>query len=173
PTIYIDAGLSEVSAGLMLGIATGAGIIPSFFTPIYASRKAEPVGLFLTIMVFLVAGYLGLWLAPTTLPWLWAIFLAFGTASFPLILALLGLRARTASGTAALSGFAQSVGYLIASAGPFIVGVLHARTDNWAWSIWFQLILVIPMTIMGIRCCKTWWIEDELPSSPPIVEPSK
>ncbi|WP_158600698.1 CynX/NimT family MFS transporter [Tessaracoccus antarcticus] len=172
PTIYIDAGLSEVSAGLMLGIATGAGIIPSFFTPIYASRKAEPVGLFLLIMAFLVAGYLGLWLAPTTLPWLWAIFLAFGTASFPLILALLGLRSRTASGTAALSGFAQSVGYLIAASGPFIVGVLHARTENWSWSIGFQLILVIPMTFVGIKCCRTWFIEDELPSGPPDVVPS-
>lgn len=162
PTIYIDAGLNEVSAGLMLGIATGAGIIPSFFTPIYASRKAEPVGLFLTIMAFLVAGYVGLWLAPTTVPWLWATFLAFGTASFPLILALLGLRARTPGGTAALSGFTQSVGYLIAASGPFIVGVLHASTQNWGWSIGFQLILVIPMTFVGIKCCRTWFIEDEL-----------
>ncbi|MGV8845902.1 MFS transporter [Tessaracoccus sp.] len=162
PTIYVDAGLSEVSAGLMLGIATGAGIIPSFFTPIYASRKAEPVGLFLIIMVFLVAGYVGLWVAPTTLPWLWAIFLAFGTASFPLILALLGLRSRSASGTAALSGFTQSVGYLIAATGPFIVGVLNARTNEWGWSIGFQLLLVIPMTIVGVKCCRTWLIEDEL-----------
>ena len=162
PTIYIDAGLDEVSAGLMLGIATGAGVIPSFFTPIYASRKAEPVGLFVTIMAFLVAGYIGLWLAPTTLPWLWAIFLAFGTASFPLILALLGLRARSASGTAALSGFAQSVGYLIAASGPFIVGVLHANTHNWGWSIGFQLILVVPMVFVGVKCCRTWFIEDEL-----------
>lgn len=168
PTIYIDAGLDEVSAGLMLGIATGAGVIPSFFTPIYASRKAEPVGLFLTIMMFLVAGYIGLWLAPTTLPWLWAILLAFGTASFPLILALLGLRARTASGTAALSGFTQSVGYLIAATGPFIVGVLHERTNDWGWSIGFQLVLVIPMTIVGIRCCRSWFIEDELGPQPGI-----
>ena len=165
PTIYIDAGLDQVSAGLMLGIATGAGVIPSFFTPIYASRKAEPVGLFLTIMAFLVAGYVGLWLAPTTLPWLWAIFLAFGTASFPLILALLGLRSRTASGTAALSGFAQSVGYLIAASGPFIVGILNASTHHWGWSIGFQLLLVIPMTFVGVKCCRTWFIEDELASA--------
>lgn len=162
PTIYIDAGLDEVSAGLMLGIATGAGIIPAFLAPIYASRKAEPVGLFLLIMAFLAAGYVGLGLAPTTVPWLWAIFLAFGTASFPLILALLGLRSRTAGGTAALSGFTQSVGYLLASMGPFIVGVLHARTNDWNFSIGFQLLLVIPMTIVGIRCCRTWFIEDEL-----------
>ena len=165
PTIYIDAGLSEISAGLMLGIATGAGVIPSFFTPIYASRKGEPVGLFLIIMAFLVAGYIGLWVAPTTVPWLWAIFLAFGTASFPLILALLGLRSRTASGTAALSGFAQSTGYLIAASGPFIVGVLYSSTNTWGWSIGFQLLLVIPMTFLGVRVCKTWFIEDELQSA--------
>lgn len=172
PTIYIDAGLSEVSAGLMLGIATGAGIIPSFFAPIYASRKAEPVGLFLVIMAFLVAGYVGLLLAPTTLPWLWAIFLAFGTASFPLILALLGLRSRSASGTAGLSGFTQAVGYLMAATGPFIVGVLHQSTNSWDWPIGFQLLLVIPMTFVGIKCCRTWYIEDEL-GMPPAADPAE
>lgn len=162
PRIYTDAGLDPTTAGLLLGITTGVGVVPAFFIPMYAARKGEPVGLFLSIMACLVAGYVGLLLAPTTVPWLWALFLALGISSFPLILALLGLRARTASGTAALSGFTQSVGYLLGMTSPLIVGVLRGATGDFALSIGWQLILIIPMTIMGIRCCKTWFIEDEL-----------
>ncbi len=162
PSIYIDAGLDPTAAGLMLGITTGVGVVPAFLIPMHAARVGEPVGLFLSIMAFLVAGYVGLLLAPTVVPWLWAIFLALGISSFPLILALLGMRAKTTSGTAVLSGFTQSVGYLLATTSPLLVGVLRGATGSFAFPIGLQLILIIPMTIVGVRCCRTWFIEDEL-----------
>lgn len=162
PSIYTDAGLDPTLAGVMLGITTGVGVVPAFLIPVYAARRGQPVALFLSIIAFLAAGYLGLLVAPTTVPWLWAIFLALGISSFPLILALLGMRARTASGTAALSGFTQSVGYLIATTSPLLVGVLRGATGSFAVSIGWQLILIIPMTILGVRCCQLWFIEDEL-----------
>ena len=37
---------------------------------------------------------------------------------------------RVAAGTAALSGFTQSVGYLIAATGPFLIGLLHDLTAH-------------------------------------------
>ncbi len=163
PSIYIDAGLDPTAAGLMLGITTGVGVVPAFLIPYYAARHGQPVGLFLSIMAFLAAGYLGLLLAPTTVPWLWAIFMALGISSFPLILALLGMRARTASGTVALSGFTQSLGYLLATSSPLLMGVLRGATGSFALSIGWQLVLIIPMTIVGVRCCRSWFIEDELP----------
>lgn len=162
PTIYMDAGLSQVDAGIMLGLATGVGIVPSFLVPRYAARMSSPVGLFLVIMAFLVAGFLGLLLAPTTLPWLWATCLALGTASFPLILALLGLRTRTPAGTTALSGFAQSTGYVIAAGGPLAVGILNQVTGSWTPSLLLLLLLTVPMTAIGVACCRPWFIEDKV-----------
>lgn len=162
PSVYRSAGLSEVSAGLMLGIATGVGIVPSFLIPAYVARTRDPSALFVTIMGFLVAGYLGLLYAPLVVPWLWAIFLALGTASFPLILALFGTRAHTPSATAALSGFGQAVGYLIATLGPLSFGVLHAWSGSWAPSIWLQLALVAPMLATGLYACRPQLIEDHL-----------
>ena len=47
------------------------------------------------------------------------------------MLTLIGLRARTPDGTAALSGFSQSSGYLLAALGPFAVGALHDATGSW------------------------------------------
>lgn len=162
PTIYMDAGMDQLTAGLMLGIATGVGIPPAFLVPRYAVRHQQPVGLFLVIMGFLVAGFLGLMLAPLVLPWLWAICLALGTASFPLILALLGMRSRTPHGTTALSGFTQSVGYCIAAFGPLVMGLLHEQTNSWTPSLLVQLSLVVPMTVVGVHCCRRWFIEDEV-----------
>ena len=50
---------------------------------------------------------------------------------FPVVLTLIGLRARTSEGTAALSGFTQSVGYLIAAIGPFGMGCVYDLTGGW------------------------------------------
>lgn len=162
PSVYRGAGLSEVDAGIMLGIATGVGVIPAFLIPAYVARTRNPARLFLVIMCFLVVGYVGLLSAPTTTPWLWAIFLALGTTSFPLILALFGTRARTPAATAALSGFAQAVGYAIATIGPLSFGILHQVTDGWVAPIGLQLALCIPMVIAGLYACRPILIEDQL-----------
>jgi CP family cyanate transporter-like MFS transporter len=55
--------------------------------------------------------------------WYWA-------GVFALALAVLALRVETAHGTAQLSGMAQGIGYLIASAG-LLFGVLHDYTSGW------------------------------------------
>ncbi len=65
----------------------------------------------------------------------WALFIGAGTATFPLILTLVGLRARTPEGTAALSSVTQSLGYLIAAAGPFTIGALYDATGGWTWPL--------------------------------------
>ncbi len=162
PSVYRSAGLSEIDAGYMLGIATGVGILPAFVVPVLAARLRHPSRLFLTIMAFLVAGYVGLMLAPSSAPWLWAAFLALGQASFPLILALFGIRARTPGATAALSGFAQSVGYTLATLGPMSFGVLHGVTGAWTASISLQLALCVPMIVAGLYACRPLLIEDQL-----------
>ena len=56
---------------------------------------------------------------------MWAVLVGIGAAVFPVVLTLIGLRARTSEGTAALSGFTQSVGYLISAIGPFGMGALR------------------------------------------------
>lgn len=165
PTVYQDAGMSQINAGLMLGIATGVGIPLAFWVPRYAAQKQAPVGLFLAIMACLAVGLFGLLYDPMTLPWLWSVFLALGTASFPLILALLGMRSRTPSGTTALSGFTQSVGYTIAAFGPVAFGALGGLTGSWTVSLWILVALMVPMTIAGYFSCRKWFIEDYVPDA--------
>lgn len=164
PSIYLSAGLSEASAGWMLGIATGLGIPLAFAWPAWMARDPRPVKLLVFVVICALAGYAGLMLVPGRLPWLWAALIAIGTSSFPMILALFGLRARTAEGTAALSGFSQSVGYCIATAGPLALGVVHELSHDWTWPVLLLLVMVVPMTIGGIYACRSGAIEDELAS---------
>jgi CP family cyanate transporter-like MFS transporter len=46
-------------------------------------------------------------------------------------LAFLGLRAEDATAAGALSAMAQSIGYLLAAAGPVIFGLLHTVSSGW------------------------------------------
>ena len=52
-------------------------------------------------------------------------------------------RARDHHGASALSGMAQSVGYLMAAAGPVLFGALHSATDAWL----LPLLLVVAILI--------------------------
>ncbi len=165
PSIYRSAGLSAADAGWMLGIATGLGIPLAFAWPALISRNPRPLPLLILVVSCAVFGYGGLLLVPGQLPWLWAALIAIGTSSFPMILALFGMRARTAAGTAALSGFSQSVGYTIATAGPLALGVVHEITGSWFGPVGLLLVMLVPMTIGGVFTCRAGNIEDELAAS--------
>ena len=78
------------------------------------------------------------------------------------MLTLIGLRTRTSEGTAALSGFAQSIGYLIAGVGPFMMGALYGATGGWTVPLVVLLLLVIPQAVSGLMVARERYVEDEL-----------
>jgi CP family cyanate transporter-like MFS transporter len=81
-----------------------------------------------------------------------------------LILTLIGLRARTAAGTAALSGFTQSTGYLISAIGPFGVGLLHGLTGGWTVPLIGLIAVSVPQLVLGLAVSRPTFLEDELPT---------
>jgi CP family cyanate transporter-like MFS transporter len=86
-----------------------------------------------------------------------------GAAVFPVALTLIGLRARTPEGTAALSGFTQSVGYLLAAVGPFGVGVLYDVTGGWTVPLLALTAVVVPQLLAGLTVSRPCFLEDQLP----------
>lgn len=160
--VFRDAGHSAHDAGLLLGVTTGISIPLSFAIPRLAVKVTDQRVLLTAIMAGYPVGYLGLILAPESPAWLWAVTLGIGTCTFPFILTLIGLRARTPGGTAALSGFTQSAGYLIAVVGPFGVGALHAASNGWTLPLAILLALCVPQYLLGIAVCRPSYVEDEL-----------
>jgi CP family cyanate transporter-like MFS transporter len=160
--LYRDAGFDADTAGLLLGVITGISIPLSFVIPSLTARARDPRRVLNAIMLFYPVGYLGLWLAPVSGAWVWALAVGIGACTFPFILTLIGLRARTPGGTAALSGFAQSVGYLIAAVGPFGIGVVHDLSGGWTVPLWVMLAVCVPQWLVGLYAARPAYVEDEL-----------
>jgi len=157
-----DSGLSAATAGLLLAINSFV-VIPlnAVIAPLTVRPRAQRPLLVVFIACY-IAGWLGLWFAPTTVPWVWMVLLAVGMGSFPMVLALIGMRARTPETTAGLSTVAQGWGYLLAAAGPLLVGVLHGATGG--YDAMFVLVLagVAGLAISGWLITRDRFVDDEL-----------
>ena len=160
--LWRDSGWSPGVAGVLVGLVAGMSIPLSLWLPAAAGRRTDQRGLHTAVMACYPIGYGGLLLAPYTLGWLWAIFVGIGLCTFPLILVLIGLRSRTPEGTAALSGFTQSLGYLIAAVGPFAIGALYAGTGGWTAPLLLLLGLAAPQYLVGLYTCRPQFVEDQL-----------
>jgi MFS transporter, CP family, cyanate transporter len=132
PSILEDAGMSAVRAGTTLSIVFVISIPFSFVVPVLGARMRDQRILLLALSASLGAAFVGLIADPTALIWLWAALFGLGLSVFPMVLALFSIRGGSATGTAALSTFSQSIGYLIAAVAPLAVGILHATTGSWA-----------------------------------------
>jgi CP family cyanate transporter-like MFS transporter len=157
-----DMGLSAATAGLLLGLNQVIGIPLSAVVPALTVRPRLQRPLLLVFMACYVVGWIGLWAAPRTLPWLWMSILAVAMASFPMILTLLGLRARTPETTAALSTYTQSWGYVISGAGPLLVGVLLGATGSYVPMFVLVLAGVVVLTATGWVSMRERYVDDEV-----------
>jgi len=160
--VYRDAGFSPTTAGLLLGVITGISVPLSFLVPGLVARRHDQSRLILLLMGCYPVGYVGLIVAPVGGAWLWALLAGTGASIFPLVLTLIGLRARTSAGTAALSGFSQSVGYLIAAVGPFGMGLLYDLTGGWTVPILGLLVMLVPQTACGLYVARPAYVEDQI-----------
>jgi CP family cyanate transporter-like MFS transporter len=159
--LFRDAGYSPEVAGLLLAGVTALGVPVALVMPTLAGRLPTLRPLVLALTAFSTASYLGLAVAPHGPAPLWVLLLALGQGAFPLILTTIGLRARTAEGTVALSGFAQSTGYVIAALGPLLVGILYETTGGWTAPLGFLLAALAVQTTAGMVIARPRYIEDE------------
>lgn len=157
-----DSGTSSATAGLLLGLTTGVSIPISLLLPPLAARRDDQSPIVWGLGISFVAGYLGLIVSPTSGTALWCVLVGIGCGTFPLLLALIGLRARTSAGTASLSAFTQSVGYLIACCGPLMMGVLNGATGGWTVPLVVLIVLAGLQTAVTLLVARPRFIEDEL-----------
>ncbi|WP_043634447.1 CynX/NimT family MFS transporter [Nonomuraea candida] len=160
-TILTDGGYSTSEAGLILGVFTALNIPVSIAVPMVASRFRDQRPTVVALVAFYVVGFLGLWFAPISTAMVWVVFVALGMGSFPLALMMLALRTRTPGATAALSAFGQSVGYLIAGAGPLLVGVLRETTGGWALPYTLIFVVLVAQLVTGLYAGRNRYLEDE------------
>lgn len=162
PAILHDGGLSSGAAGAMQGLLSAVGIPMTLALPaLIAWAGSRPVLPWLFTVVTM-AGWTGVLVAPATVPWLWAVLLGVGGCAFTWTLTMIGRRSRTPDGTAALSGFAQSIGYVIAGLGPLGTGLLHDATGTWTVPVAVLLVSAILIGVFGTVVNRERFLEDEL-----------
>jgi CP family cyanate transporter-like MFS transporter len=137
-----DAGTSAVTAGALVAAAAAFGAPCALVVPPLAARQRSQVAWVVGATALSTAGILGLLVAPTAAPAVWAVLWGLGTGTaFPLALTLVLVRTRDVAQTGRLSAAAQSVGYLLAAAGPLAVGLLHDATGGWRAGLAVLLVL--------------------------------
>jgi CP family cyanate transporter-like MFS transporter len=161
-SLWRDAGFGPALAGALVGVVAGISIPLSAWVPRLVARPGNQFPVLLTVMLLYPVAYVGLVVAPQSLAVVWALVLGAATTTFPMVLTLIGLRAATPEGTAALSSFTQSAGYLLAALGPFGVGVLHDASGGWTVPLLALAALTAPMVLLGAYVARVQHVEDQL-----------
>ncbi|HET8601687.1 MAG TPA: MFS transporter [Segeticoccus sp.] len=167
PRILTDAGVDRGVAGSLLGLYSLMSLPLALAIPWVAVRVRNPLMVVLAGLACYLVGYAGLALAPSRAPLLWTVACGLAATGFPLALSLVNLRTLTQDGAVALSGFMQGVGYLIASTGPFLTGLLHSLTGGWQASFGFLGLTLVPLTIGGFIFCRPLSLEATLSAAAP------
>ncbi|WJK32969.1 MFS transporter [Solwaraspora sp. WMMA2065] len=159
--VFRDAGFRPETAGLLLAGVTAVAVPIALLMPTLATRMSSLRPLVLGTTVASALSYAGLLWLPYQGALVWMVLLALGQGTFPLALAMVGLRARTGAGVVSLSAFTQSTGYLIAALGPLSVGLLYEQTGGWLVPIALLGVALLVQTGTGWAIARPRWIEDE------------
>lgn len=158
PAMLIEKGMNPDSAGYMLSFMQFAQLPMTFIAPILASKMANQRPLVWFFSILYIVGFTGLLLDPNgTLTILWMILIGFaGGTSFALTMMMFSLRTKTAMDAAELSGVAQSIGYLLAAAGPVLFAFVNETTGSWyvptiLFIVTCVLLLVVALHAAGNR----------------------
>lgn len=149
PTLLVQLGLTPVAAGVGFSAFNLASIAGSISGPLLATRFRQQSGLAVFGAALWTVGLTGLLFAPQAgiLMWVSIAGVASGL-SFSLALTLIVLRAADAAGAARLSGMAQAVGYLLAAAGPFVLGWLLEVSGGPRLPL-FALLGIVPLLALA------------------------
>ncbi|MFC9584956.1 CynX/NimT family MFS transporter [Streptomyces yangpuensis] len=161
PQIFRDAGVSASTAGVLLAVTMVMGVPLAFVIPGLAGRMRNQGAIAVTLGVFGLTGYLGLYLAPAAGAWAWALLLGVSNCAFPLVITMIGLRAKSPAGVVKLSAFAQSTGYLISIPGPLVIGTLYQHSGGWDLPLALMAGLLVPQIALGVLAGRDRTIEDE------------
>ena len=142
PTIFQDRGDSAVTAGNLLALMGVGNLATSLIVPVLAHRRPSQSALVVPSLIGTAAGLAGSLWAPLGSAPFWVLVLGVSQGScLGLAIFFMLARAPDAGVAASLSAFAQSVGYLVASAGPLVVGLLHSATGSWNLPVALLLVL--------------------------------
>ncbi|MCD5364561.1 hypothetical protein LQT98_23065, partial [Chromobacterium aquaticum] len=144
PALFVQLGWSQQQGGLMLSFMTGMEVVSGLTIPLLSARSHDMRGWLTLVLLAVLAGLLGMVLAPHGgLLLLWVALLGLGVGGlFPLTMILTLHHYEDARNAGQLSAFVQGIGYLIAAVAPFAAGWIRDATASFNLA-WLCLALLI------------------------------
>jgi len=155
PTMFRDRGASAGHAGNLLALMNFGGAVMALLIPVLAHRAPSQRVLIAATTAASAVGLAGVWFAPLAESAGWILVLGFGQgAALSLAIYFTMARAPDPAIAASLSAFAQGVGYLVATAGPLVVGFLHTATGSWTIPIVALLAVTGFQLVAGLQAAR-------------------
>lgn len=161
PSILIDKGVDSSTAGFLFMLNQFSQVPMTFIVPIIAYKLSNQRILAIIITTLFLLGFSFLFSHSLILLFIGVIIsgAAMG-ACFSFCMILFSIKARTDNGSVTLSGFGQSIGYLIGAIGPVLVGYLYDITHSWNSGIVALFIMALLFLIFSYSASKNRVIED-------------
>ncbi|WP_374200321.1 MFS transporter [Arthrobacter sp. M4] len=147
--ILTDQGLSASDSGLQFGLMQLVSVPAGSILIAIGSRQSRLRLAFYLATLTMVVGLAALLVLPIGLAAVSGVFIGFGLGIFPLIMVMISRSGSSTAETTALSTLAQSVGYLLATAGPFGMGLLHSATGHWILPLGLLLAVALVQVVVG------------------------
>jgi CP family cyanate transporter-like MFS transporter len=155
PTIFQDRGASPVEGGNLLALMGVGNLATSLIVPVLAHRSPGQRALVIPSLIGTAFGLAGCLWVPLGLAPLSVLVLGVSQgACLGLAIFFMVARAPDPAAAASLSAFAQSVGYLVACAGPLELGLLHTATGSWDIPMILLLILAVCELVVGVLAAR-------------------
>ena len=149
PAILQSLGYSEAQAGSLHGLLQLATAAPGLAIPLILHRLKDQRAIAIIVALMCAISACGLWFWPGQAV-VWTLIFGFGSgATMILGLTFIGLRANSAHQAAALSGMAQTIGYLLAACGPPLMGKIHDANGDWQIPLIAVALISVVMALFG------------------------
>jgi CP family cyanate transporter-like MFS transporter len=144
PVILVAAGTDAVSAGTAFALCFAGVAAGGFLGPAWAGRRDDHRAPLLATVACCLVGIGGILLAAASTVAVWSTVLGIGLGAGQGIPGILYVRrAANHHRTAQLSSMAQSIGYLVAAAGPFLASALHGAAGSWTAPLAAMVVLLL------------------------------
>lgn len=150
PTLLRERGLAAATAGTVVAVMNFGGTFTSMLVPALAQRRTDQRVLIAGAVAACVTGLAGAVFGPLSAAAAFAFLLGFGQgAGLGIGIYLTMGKSADASTAASLSAFVQGIGYLIASTGPILIGLLRTATGGWSIPVLVIIALMVAQIAAG------------------------
>lgn len=160
PAVLVDRGMSQETAGSMLALYSILAVPVALIVPLVVVRMPRPLPVAILFVLAFAVGYGGIIFAPPASAVVWVLIAGLGQGVYSFAFTMINKRTRTQSGSGILSGFAQGVGYALASVGPFFFGLLHHPGDGWLPSFGMLGAWLLVLSVGAMMVNKPRFLED-------------